>query len=236
MLKGKVAIVTGGTKGIGEGIANKFKKEGSKVVVSARTKIKTKHYFIKCDVSNSDEVKNLINETIKKYKRIDIVVNNAGIFPFIEFKSMTEEQWDEVMNVNLKGMYYITKAALPYLLKRKSGKIINIASIAGTKVGFPNLVHYCTTKAGVSGFTKSLALELAKSNIQVNAIAPGVIMTPGVKKGLDKKTIKNLLMTIPEGRGGKPSDIAATAAFLASEESQYITGQTIVVDGGYTDQ
>ena len=120
--------------------------------------------------------------------------------------------------------------------KRKSGKIINLASIAGTKVGFPNLVHYCTTKAGVSGFTKALALELAKSNIQVNAIAPGVIMTPGVKKGLNKKTIKNLLTTIPEGRGGKPADIAATAAFLASEESQYITGQTIVVDGGFTDQ
>ncbi len=236
MLKGKVAIVTGGTSGIGEGIANKFKKEGAKVVVSARKKVKTKHHFIKCDVTNPEDVKNLVKETIKKYKKIDILVNNAGIYPFVEFKNMTEQQWDQVIDVNLKSLYRVTHEVLPHMIKRKSGKIISTASIAGTTVGYPNLVHYCASKAGVMGFTRGLALELAKLNIQVNAIAPGIIYTPGVKKGLDAKTIKALKNTVPAGRTGKPEDIAATAAFLASDESQYTTGQTLVVDGGFTNQ
>ena len=235
-LRGKVAIVTGGTMGIGKGIADCLKKYGAKVVVSARHPVKTKHYFVKCDVSNFDDVKNLIEATLKKYKRIDILVNNAGIYPFVPFPDMTEEQWDEVIAVNLKGLFNCTKNVIPFMMKKKYGKIISIASIAGAKIGFPNLVHYCTTKAGVDGFTKAAALDLASFKINVNAVAPGAILTPGVKKGLNKKARDNLLKVIPAKRMGLPSDIAETVAFLASDVSEYITGQTIVVDGGYIDQ
>ncbi len=235
MLKGKVAIVTGGTLGIGKGIADKLSKQGAKVVICARKKIKSKHFFVKCDVSKPEEAKNLVEQTIKKYKKIDILVNNAGVYPFVPFDKMTYEQWKSVLSVNLDGIFNVTSAALPYMIKKKYGKIISIASIAGVEVGFPNLVHYCTTKAGVMGFTKGAALDLAKYNINVNAIAPGAIKTPGVVKGLDKKTMAGLVQVIPEKRMGKPIDIAETAAFLASDASEYITGQTIVVDGGYTD-
>lgn len=236
MLKGKVAIVTGGTKGIGKGIADKLSELGSKVIVSSRNKIPTKHHFIKCDVSNYAEAQNLAKEVIKKFKKIDILINNAGIYPFVSFKDMTEQQWDQVIDINLKGIFNCTKAVLPYMMKGNYGKIVNISSIAGFKIGFPNLVHYCASKAGVSGFTKSAALEFAPYKINVNAIAPGAISTPGVKEGLDKEQKENIIKIIPEGRMGKPIDIAEVAAFLASDSSEYITGQTIVVDGGYTDQ
>jgi len=235
MLKGKVVLITGGTLGIGKGIADKFAKEGAKVVICGRKKRKTKHYFVKCDVSNPEEAKNLVKETIKKYKKIDILVNNAGIYPFVPFPQMTFEQWRQVLSVNLDGLFNVTSSVLPYMIKKKYGKIISLASIAGVEVGFPALVHYCTTKAGVMGFTKAAALDLAPYNINVNAIAPGAIKTPGVVKGLDKKTASQIVQAIPEKRMGEPIDIAETAAFLASDASKYITGQTIIVDGGYTD-
>jgi len=236
MLKGKVAIVTGGTMGIGKGIADALSRYGAKVVVCARHEEKSKHFFVQCDVSSSKDVKKLIDETIKKYKKIDILVNNAGIFPFVSLKDMTEEQWDQVINVNLKGVFNCTKAAIPYMMKRKYGKIINIASIAGVSVGFPGLVHYCASKAGIMGFTKAAALDLAPYKINVNAVAPGAILTPGESKmQMDKEAVTHLIQAIPERRMGKPVDIAETVAFLASDSSSYITGQTIVVDGGYTD-
>jgi 3-oxoacyl-[acyl-carrier protein] reductase len=235
-LKDKVAIVTGGTKGIGKGIADVLSRKGAKVVISAKNKLESKHYFIKCDVSNYQDAQTLIKETLKKYKKIDILINNAGIYPFVPLKDMTEEQWDNVIKVNLKGTFNCTKAVLPFMIKNKYGKIVNIASIAGTKVGFPNLVHYCASKGGIEGFTMAAALDLAQYKINVNAVAPGAILTPGTKKGLDKKATANLIQAIPEKRMGKPIDIAETVAFLASDASEYITGQTIVVDGGYTDQ
>jgi len=148
---------------------------------------------------------------------------------------MTFEQWRQVLSVNLDGLFNVTSSVLPYMIKKKYGKIISLASIAGVEVGFPALVHYCTTKAGVMGFTKAAALDLAPYNINVNAIAPGAIKTPGVVKGLDKKTASQIVQAIPEKRMGEPIDIAETAAFLASDASKYITGQTIIVDGGYTD-
>lgn len=238
MLKGKVAIVTGGTIGIGKGIADALNKYGAKVVVCARHKVKTKHYFVKCDVSKSKETKNLAEQTIKKFKKIDILVNNAGIFPFVSLKDMTEEQWDQVINTNLKGVFNCTKAVIPYMMKRKYGKIINIASIAGVSVGFPGLVHYCASKAGIMGFTRAAALDLAPYKINVTAVAPGAILTPGESKmmgKMDKEAVTHLIQAIPERRMGKPVDIAEVVAFLASDSSSYITGQTIIVDGGYTD-
>jgi len=235
-LEGKVAIVTGGTKGIGKGIADALKKYGATVVVSARNPEKTNHYFVKCDVSNFNEAQSLVNETIKKYKKIDILVNNAGIYPFVSLPDMTEQQWDQVIAVNLKGVFNCTKAAIPFMMEKKYGKIVNITSIAGTKVGFPNLVHYCSSKAGIVGFTKAAALDLAQYKINVNAIAPGAIMTPGTKAGLGKDALNQLVQTIPEKRVGKPVDIAETVAFLVSDAAEYITGETVTVDGGYTDQ
>ena len=175
-------------------------------------------------------------KTIKKYKKVDILVNNAGIYPFVSLKDMTEQQWDEVINVNLKGTFNCTKAVLPYMMKQKYGKIVNIASIAGFSVGFPNLAHYCTTKAGIAGFTKAGALDLAPYNINMNAVAPGAILTPGVKKALDDKSQQGYAQMIPAKRLGTPRDIAEAVAFLASDGASYITGQTLVVDGGYTDQ
>ncbi|MDP3918401.1 MAG: SDR family NAD(P)-dependent oxidoreductase [Nanoarchaeota archaeon] len=234
MLKGKVVIVTGGTKGIGKGIADTFHKYGAKVVICARKKIKSKYLCIECDVSDPNAVNNLIAETIKKYKRVDILINNAGIYPFVHLKDMKEEEWDQMINTDLKGVYLCTKAVLPYMIKQKYGKIVNISSIAGGCIGFNNLVHYSSAKAGIVGFTKSAALDLARYNINVNAIAPGAIDTPGTKPVMISKTKKTILQHIPKGRMGKPEDIAEAAAFLASDKSDYITGQLIVVDGGYT--
>ncbi len=234
-LKGKVAIVTGGSKGIGKSIADTFAQYGAHVVVCSRKKTKTKHTHIQGDVSNVADCSKIVAQTIKKFGKIDILVNNAGIYPFVPFEKMSRKQWDQVMDVNLNGVFNATKAVLPHMLKKKYGKIINIASIAGVSVGFPGLVHYCTTKAGIMGFTRALALELIAKNINVNAIAPGAIKTPGVKAGLTPDAAAGMVHIIPEGRMGKPVEIAETAAFLASDASSYIMGQTIIVDGGFTD-
>ncbi|MBU0466259.1 MAG: SDR family oxidoreductase [Nanoarchaeota archaeon] len=236
MLKGRIAIVTGGTKGIGKGIADALAKDHAKVVVCSRHKEKTKHYFIKCDASNFRETQNLVRETIKKFKKIDILVNNAGIYPFKNLLEMSEADWDKLIAIDLKSVFNCTKAVLPFMAKQKYGKIVNITSIAGHEVGFPGLTHYCAAKAGIVGFTKAAALELAQYKINVNAVAPGVILTPGVKEGTSKEQIDTLIRTIPEKRAGKPADIAATVVFLTSDLSEYITGQTIVVDGGFTNQ
>jgi len=237
VLKDKVAIVTGGTMGIGKGIADKLSSYGAKVVICARKPAKTRHHFIKCDVSNFREVQKMVNETIKKYQKIDILVNNAGIFPFVSLKDMTEQQWDQVIDVNLKGVFNCIKAVIPHMMQRKHGKIVSIASVAGVVVGYPNLVHYCASKAGIAGFTRAAALELAPYKINVNAVAPGAIITPGEMQisGGDKKVIAQIIRQIPEARMGKPADIADVVAFLVSRNASYITGQTIVVDGGLTD-
>ncbi len=235
MLEGKVAIVTGGTKGIGRGIADTLSKAGAEVVVCSRTKTPCPHHFIKCDVAKFSDVQKMIKEVIKKFKRIDILVNNAGIYPSQPLEKMTEKDWDTLMAIDLKSIFNCTKSALPQL-KKQGGKIISITSIAGHEVGFPNLTHYCAAKAGIVGFTKAAALELAQFKINVNAVAPGVILTPGTRTDTNKKQMDTLIRAIPEKRAGLPADIAATVAFLASPASDYITGQTIVVDGGFTDQ
>lgn len=238
MLKDKVAIVTGGTMGIGKGIADKLGREGAKVVVCARKPAKTSHHFIKCDVSDFRDVQKMVAETVKKYGKVDILVNNAGIFPFVSLKDMTEQQWDQVIGINLKGVFNCTKAVIPHMMKRKHGKIVSIASIAGFVVGYPNLVHYSASKAGIVGFTRAAALELAPFKINVNAVAPGAIQTPGETQitGDNKEVVAQVIRTIPEARMGKPVDIADVVAFLVSRESTYITGQTIIVDGGLTDE
>lgn len=245
-LDGKVAIVTGAAQGIGKEIALLLARSGARtVIIDVSDKIfdvmKEIEAFgqdslaIKCDVSNGEEVKNAVKEVIGRFGRIDILVNNAGIYPFKQFTEMTEQDWDKVLNVNLKGVFHFTRFVLPKMMEQRKGKIINIASVAGSVVGFPNLAHYSASKAGIVGFTKALALEVAQYNINVNAISPGPILTPGTK-ALGKETYEQIRKSIPLGRWGKPEDVANLVLFLASDESDFITGQNIVIDGGYTIQ
>jgi len=238
-LKNKVAIVTGSAQGIGKGIALALAKEGASVVISdikgvydVVREIETmgvKALGVKVDVSKKEEVEEMVERVLDRFGRIDILVNNAGIFPFVNLTEMKEDDWDKVLDINLKGIFNCTKAVLDEMIKQKSGNIINISSIAAM-VGFKGLTHYCASKAGVIGFTKATALELSQYGIRMNAIAPGGIETPGTKGMVDD----NFINSLPIKRVGKPKDIAKTVLFLASEDSSYITGQCIVVDGGYT--
>ncbi len=238
----KVVIVTGAGKGIGRGIAHTFAKDGYSVVVSdvnyeecltVVSEIEAlgkKAIAIKCDVSLKSEVKNLVAETMKEFGRLDVLVNNAGIFPFVPFMDMTEENWDKVIDVNLKSIFLCSQEAVKNM--KEGGKIVNISSIAGS-VGFSGLTHYCASKGGLNGMTRALALELAPKKINVNNIAPGAIETPGVGGALNEETRKQYISIIPAARMGQPEDIAAATLFLASDGADYITGQTLVVDGGF---
>ncbi|MEM5879153.1 MAG: SDR family NAD(P)-dependent oxidoreductase [Candidatus Aenigmatarchaeota archaeon] len=243
-LEGKVAIVTGAGQGIGREIALAFAKEGAKLVVTDITgkekevakeieSLGGEALALKVDVSSNKDAKKMAQEVLKKFGRIDILVNNAGIFPFKPFAEMEEKDWDKVLNVNLKGTYNCTKAVVGTMIQQRHGKIINISSIAGSVVGFQQLVHYSASKAGILGFTRTLALELAPFGINVNAIAPGPIETPGTQ-AIGTEMYEQLKKAIPIGRWGKPIDIANIAVFLASDDSSLITGQCIVADGGYT--
>lgn len=239
----KTAIVTGAKQGIGKGIALMLAKNKYQVVVADLDlaacqqvvkeikKAGGEALAIKCDVSKKTDVKNMINQTVKKYKKIEVLVNNAGIFPFVPFAKMTENDWDKVMNVNVKSIYFTSQMVLPYM--PQGGRIINISSIA-SKVGFAGLVHYCASKGALNSMIRALALEVADKNITVNNVAPGAISTPGASSATTDETIKQTIAMIPLARMGQPEDIAGAVLFLASPQANYITGQTIVVDGGWT--
>lgn len=238
MLNNKIAIVTGSAMGIGKGIADILINEGAKVVFSdingdnsLVAEYGDKAIFVKCDVAKVEEVDNLIKQTVKHFGQLDILVNNAGIYPFKSFLEMTEAEWDKVMSVNLKSVFLTSQAAAKVM--PNGGKIIDISSIASV-VGFSGLVHYCASKGGVNAMIRALALELADKNITVNAVAPGGITTPGSSQGMTDEAIKQSIAMIPLGRMGEPKDIAGAVAFLASDKASYITGQTIIVDGGWT--
>ena len=267
-LKDKVAIVTGGGEGIGREIALVFNEEGAKVVVvdviqesieKTVGEIRArggKATGAKADVSSSTEVQRAVDETLKDSERVDILVNNAGIWPVAPLAELIEEQWDKVLDTNLKGAFNRIKAVLPKMLAQRSGNIINIASVAGTVMGCPPLgphADYAASKAGILGLTRAAALELAPMGIRVNAIAPGAIMTPGAISGAipeqkkvtgptaeDVAKVRRLIerfgQTVPIGRIGQPRDIAKIALFLASDDSAYVTGQMIVADGGWSIQ
>lgn len=239
----RVAIVTGGSRGIGKEVAKKLASLGANLVINYTSKedealitkqeiekLGVKCIAIKCDVSKSSEVSDMVEVTLKEFGKIDILVNNAGITKDSLLMRMKEEDFDRVIDINLKGVFNCTKAVTKSMMKQKYGKIINMASVVGL-IGNPGQANYCASKAGVIGFTKSSARELASRNININAVAPGFIDTD-MTKVLSDELKSNMLANIPKNTFGKPEDVANVVAFLASDMSQYVTGQVINVDGG----
>jgi 3-oxoacyl-[acyl-carrier protein] reductase len=242
-LKGRVAIVTGAGHGIGREIALSLAGNGAEVVVTDVTDaifevgkrieaLGSKALPLKCNVTDFEQAQDIEEKVVNEYERIDILVNNAGIYPQKAFSDMTADDWNKVLRVNLNGVFHCTKAVIPKMIKQKYGKIVNIASIAGAVVGFQNLTHYSASKAAIAGFTKSLALEVAQYGINVNAVAPGPIDVGDV--AANTELYQQIIKAIPVGRMGLPIDIANLVVFLVSDESNFITGQCIVSDGGYT--
>ncbi|WP_426576627.1 SDR family NAD(P)-dependent oxidoreductase [Xenorhabdus stockiae] len=237
-LTGKVAFISGGTKGIGKGIAQVFKRAGAITIISGTDKTKGMPVaeelgvdFIALDVTDPSACKNVINAIVEKYGRLDILCSNAGIFPQHNIKDMTVEDWDLVYSVNLKGTFLLTQAALNVMEKQQYGRIVITSSITGEIVGMQGYSHYGASKAGQLGFMRSAALEYAKQGITINSIMPGMIMTEGLM-AFGEDNLKQIETVIPMGALGSPEDIGYTACFLASDEAKNITGQTIVVDGG----
>ncbi len=242
-LKGKTAFVTGAAHGIGKEIATTLARAGADVVVSdvvdavsdvAREieAFKVKSLAVKCDVSNLQQVEDAKKQALEKFGKIDILVNNAGIYPQKPFLEMTEADWDKVIRINQYGVFHCTKTFLPGMIERKYGKIVSLSSISGPVVAFPNLVHYSASKAAIAGFTKAVALDMAQFGININAVAPGPIDVSGMQT--DEAMMAQMIRVIPLGGMGKPADVANLVVFLVSDESNFITGQTIVSDGGYT--
>jgi glucose 1-dehydrogenase len=257
-LTGKVALVTGSSQGIGSAIAIKLASEGAKVAINYRSnpegaeatlvKIegmggdcftancpKSEGYTIQGDVGTITEIQRAIAQTIEHFGKLDILVNNAGIEKHAPFWEVTEADYDAVMNVNLKGAFFATQAIVKHLIETKrSGKIINISSVH-EELPFPNFAAYCASKGGMKMLTRNLAVELAPFGITINNVAPGAIETPINTKLLnDPEKLGALLKNIPLNRLGQPSDVAAMVTFLLSDDANYITGSTFVVDGGLT--
>lgn len=242
-LDGKSAIVTGASRGIGKEIALHLAKEGAKVAVNySGSKEKAEAvveeikslggeaFAIQANVDQAEDVQNLISATLENFGSIDILVNNAGITRDNLLMRMKEQEWDDVINTNLKGVFLCTKSVTRQMMKQRQGRIINITSIVGV-LGNPGQANYVAAKAGVIGLTKSNALELASRNITVNSVAPGFITTD-MTDALPEEVKTQMLSQIPLAKFGNPEDIAKAVAFLASEDANYITGQTLHVNGG----
>ncbi|MDX9773007.1 MAG: 3-oxoacyl-[acyl-carrier-protein] reductase [Bacteroidales bacterium] len=243
LLEGRTAVITGGSRGIGKGIALRFASEGANIAITNIIDnqefvdavkeievlgVKVKGYI--SDASVYAEAENVINEIVTDFGGIDILVNNAGITRDTLLMRMTEEQWDQVLTVNLKSVFNLTKAAIKPMMKQKRGSIINMSSVVGVS-GNAGQSNYSASKAGILGFTKSVAKELGSRNVRCNAIAPGFILTEMTSK-LPEDVKTEWIQKIPLRRGGLPEDVANVALFLASDLSSYVTGQTISVCGG----
>ncbi len=240
-LNGKIALVTGSGKGIGKAIALKLSAEGATVIVNdvtdesaavAREIVAAGRaaLFLKGNVTSSAEINAVMEKVVADYGRIDILVNNAGITRDQLTLRMTDEEWDSVIAVNLKGVFVCTRAVLKYMMKQRYGRIINISSISGI-VGNPGQVNYCAAKAGIIGLTRTVSKEMASRGITVNAVAPGFIETDMTAK-IPAKLKEEFNRRIPAGFFGSTDDVAGTVAFFASDDARYITGQVLCVDGG----
>lgn len=247
-LRGKVAVITGGSKGIGSAIAERYGKEGMNIVINynsdkaganvALTKIVEaggNGVIVQADISTEEGVQRLVDTAIKEFGDLDIWVNNAGMENQQPTAKLTLENWQRVLNVNLNGVFLGSKAAINYFIDHnKKGNIINMSSVH-EKIPWPTFAHYAASKGGVKLFSETIAMEYAERDIRVNAIGPGAINTPiNAKKFADPERLKTTTNMIPMKRIGKPEEVAAAAAWLASDESSYVTGVTLFVDGGMT--
>lgn len=242
-LQGKVALVTGASRGIGREVALKLAEAGASVAINYAgntAKAEEVVHLIKemggnaasyqCNVADAEAVQGMVKEVISSFGRLDILVNNAGLTKDTLILRMKEEDWDQVINTNLKGVFNTTKAVTRQMMKQKNGRIINMASVVGL-IGNAGQANYVASKAGVIGLTKSTARELAARNITVNAVAPGFISTD-MTDALSEEVQEAMLTQIPLGRMGNPEDVAMVVKFLASDDSRYMTGQVLCVDGG----
>lgn len=245
-LEGRNALVTGMSKaggGIGRAIAIELAKQGANVAVTGHSSLAAAESVadeikamgrsalaFQCDVSKSDQVENLISELLTSWGSLDIVVNNAGVTKDALLIRMSEDDWDKVIDINLKGTFLVTRSVIKPMIKQRRGKIVNITSVIGL-IAHPGQANYSASKAGIIGFTRTIAKEVASRNIQVNAVAPGFIQT-AMTDALTEEQRTAIIKDIPSGRFGTPEDIAHTVSFLCSSEADYITGQTITVDGG----
>lgn len=243
LLEGKIALITGASRGIGKSIAQRFVQEGATVAFTYRSSDEKARALeeeltasggmasgFKSDAGSLAQSEELVKEVVDAFGTVDILINNAGITRDTLLMRMSEDQWDDIMQVNLKSCFNLTKAVLRTMLKARAGSIINMSSVVGIQ-GNAGQANYAASKAGILGFTKSVALELGSRNIRCNAIAPGFIETE-MTDALDEATVQGWRDAIPLKRGGKPEDVADACVFLASDMSTYITGQTLSVDGG----
>lgn len=240
-LKDRIAIVTGGSRGIGKAIVQELSGHGAKVIFTYLKSDEAAKVLVdeirqsgmeieaaKSNASNFEETKKIVEHVVNKYGKLDILVNNAGVVKDKALMMMDPSEWREVIETNLTGYFNMAKSCIVTMMKQKSGNIINISSVAGV-VGMARQANYSSAKAGIIGLTKSLAKEVAAYNVRVNAVAPGYIETDMTK---DLRQKEDLVRMIPEGRFGKPEEVARTVSFLASDRSSYITGQVVKVDGG----
>jgi 3-oxoacyl-[acyl-carrier protein] reductase len=244
-LDGQVAVIIGAARGIGAGIAERFVEEGARVVIgdmeteagiatAKRLGGDAKARFVKTDISKMDDATAIVKTALDAFGRLDILVQNAGIYPWTLIEDISADEWDKVLSVNLKGCFLAAKAALPVMRQAGRGRMIFTSSITGPKVTSPGHGHYSASKAGINGFIRAAALEFSGYGITVNGIEPGNILTEGMKAHRSDAFIKSMEEMIPLGRMGTPRDVANAALFLASEDADFITGTTIVVDGGQT--
>jgi 3-oxoacyl-[acyl-carrier protein] reductase len=245
-LTGRVAIVTGAGQGIGEGIAKVFSLSGAKVVVATRSADNGQQtvddildsggeaMLIQCDIGQRSEVERVVAVTAERWNRVDIVIHNAAIFPIHSVEEMPDSVLDQTLSVNMKAGFWLTQAALPFFRRQGGGRIIFTSSVTGPTVAMPGTSNYAASKGGMNAFIRTAALELARENITVNGVEPGYIMTQAMGLLADEEELKEMASLIPAGKIGIPDDIAYTMLFLASDQASYITGQTIIVDGGST--
>jgi 3-oxoacyl-[acyl-carrier protein] reductase len=239
----QVVIVTGASRGIGRGIAQLFAQEGAKLVLVSRDEESLKKaiqdlptdqaIYVQGDVSKAEDMERMVQETIAHFGKVDILCHNAGIYPHARLENMTLAEWQNVIDVNLTSTFLAVKACIPAMKQQGGGKIVVTSSISGPQTAIPGYSHYTASKAGVAGFIRTAAVELAKYNININSVEPGTIMTEGLEC-LGKEHIDNMVRAIPLGRLGTPEDVAYSILFLASHESAYITGQSLIIDGGQT--
>jgi len=241
----QVVIVTGASRGIGKGIVQLFAQEGAKLVLVSRDGDALKKtiedlqinennaIYVSADVSNPKDMEKMIQATLARFGKVDILCHNAGIFPCTRLENMNLEEWQKVIDVNLTGTFLTVKACIPAMKSQGHGKIVITSSISGPKTALPGLSHYTVSKAGIEGFVRTAAVELAKYKININSVAPGNIATEGLDD-LGQDHIANMIRAIPIGRLGTPKDVAHAILFLASNEASYITGQSLIVDGGQT--